>query len=83
MLLLGWGGICLVFLALGIVTPIEMRYHFAAFPMLAVAAAFACSWAWRSPVAVRLAISALVVAGVWDGVAQWLWAMTTYARMVR
>ena len=83
LLLLGWGGISLVFLALGILTPIEMRYHFAAFPMLAVAAAFACSWAWRSPVAVRLAISALVVAGVWDGVAQWLWAMTTYARLVR
>ena len=64
-------------------TPIEMRYHFAAFPALAIAAAFACSWAWRSHAAVRLAIAALVVAGVWDGVAQWGWAMSTYARLVR
>jgi hypothetical protein len=83
LLLVGWASICLVFLAVGIVTPIEMRYHFAAFPALAIAAAFGCSWAWRSGAMVRLAMSALVVAGVWDGVAQWLWAMTTYARIVR
>jgi hypothetical protein len=83
LLLLGWAGICLVFLVVGILTPIEMRYHFAAFPALAIAAAFACSWAWRGRVAARLAISALFVAGMWDGVAQWLWAMSTYARMVR
>lgn len=83
LLLLGWASICLVFLVVGILTPIEMRYHFAAFPALAIAAAFACSWAWRSHAAVRLAISALVVAGVWDGIAQWLWAMSTYARLVR
>jgi hypothetical protein len=83
LLLLGWAGICLVFLVVGILTPIEMRYHFAAFPALAIAAGFACSWAWRSGVAVRLTSAALVFAGVWDGVAQWLWAMTDYARMVR
>jgi hypothetical protein len=32
---------------------------------------------------VRVAIAALVVASVWDGVSQWMWALTTYARMVR
>jgi hypothetical protein len=83
LLLLGWVGTCLVFLVLGIMTPIEMRYHFAAFPALAICAAFACSWALRSHVAIRLAMSALVVAGVADGVSQWLWALSTYARIVR
>jgi hypothetical protein len=83
LLLLGWAGICLVFLFAGIATPIEMRYHFAAFPALAIAAAFASSWAWRSGLAARVAISVLLAAGVWDGIAQWLWALSTYARMVR
>ena len=83
LLLLGWAGICVFFLLLGMLTPVDMRYQFAAFPALAIAAAFACSWAWRSGGAARFAISALLVAGVWDGVAQWLWAMTTYARLVR
>jgi hypothetical protein len=84
LLLVGWTGICLTFLILGILTPVEMRYHFAAFPALAIAAAFACSWAWRSrQPAIRIALSALLVAGVWDGVSQWIWAMTTYARLVR
>jgi len=83
LLLVAWAGISLGFLVLGVLTPIEMRYHFAAFPALAIAAGFACSWAWRAPVAVRLAMSALLIAGVWDGVAQWLWALTTYARLVR
>ena len=82
LLLLGWAGTCFAFLAIGIVTPIQLRYHFAAFPALAIAAAFACSWAWRSRVAVRLAMVALVVAGLSDGVTQWLWALSTYARMV-
>ena len=50
---------------------------------LAIAAAFACSWGWQRGGAARFAMSALLVAGVWDGVAQWIWAMTTYARMVR
>jgi hypothetical protein len=83
LLLLGWAGICVFFLLLGMLTPVDLRYQFAAFPALAIAAAFACSWAWRSGGAARFAISALLVAGVWDGVAQWLWAMTTYARLVR
>ncbi len=82
LLLLGWAGVCLVFLVIGIVTPIQMRYHFAAFPALAIAAAFACSWAWRHGVAFRVAIGALLIAGVWDGIAQWSWAMSTYARLV-
>ena len=83
LLLLGWAGICIVFLFAGIVTPIEMRYHFAAFPALAIAAAFAFSWAWRNGLATRVAILVLLLAGVWDGVAQWLWALSTYARQVR
>jgi len=84
LLLLAWSNICLVFLVVGILTPIEMRYHFAAFPALAIAAAFACSWAWRSrQPAIRVAMSALLLAGVWDGISQWIWGMTTYARLVR
>jgi hypothetical protein len=83
LLLLGWAGTCFVFLAIGIVTPIEMRYHFAAFPALAITAAFACSWAWRRSVAIRLAMCALIAAGLWDGISQWLWALSTYARVVR
>jgi hypothetical protein len=83
LLLVGWAGICVVFLGVGILTPVEMRYHFAAFPALAIAAGFACSWAWRGGAAARVAVSALLVFGVWDGIAQWLWALSTYAKLVK
>ena len=82
LLLAGWAGICLVFLVIGIVTPIQMRYHFAAFPVLAIAAGFASAWAWRNSIAFRVAIAVLLIAGIGNGIAQWLWALSTYARLV-
>ena len=44
--LLGWTTSCLVFFAIGILTPVDMRYYLAAIPAVAVAAAAGASWMW-------------------------------------
>ena len=77
----GLGGICLVFLALGILTPIEIAIT-SPLPMLAVAAAFACSGrgAALSRFGSRSRRSSSPACGM---ACAWLWAMTTYARIVR
>ena len=71
-LLLAWTGTSVVFLAMGILTPIEMRYHFAAFPALAIAAAFACAWAWRGGVLLRVAATLVLGMGAWQGMSRWM-----------
>ena len=43
----GWTLSCVLFLAIGIVTPVDMRYYLAAVPVLAIAAGFGAAWAWR------------------------------------
>jgi hypothetical protein len=42
----GWALSCLLFLAIGIVTPVDMRHYLAAVPALAIAAACGATWAW-------------------------------------
>ena len=42
----GWTLACLAFLALGILTPVDMRYYLAALPALAIAAGCGAAWAW-------------------------------------
>jgi hypothetical protein len=37
---------CLLFLALGVLTPVDMRYYLAELPALAIAAGFGAAWAW-------------------------------------
>ena len=44
--LAGWTLSCLVFLAIGILTPVDMRYYLAAVPVLAIAAGYGAAWAW-------------------------------------
>ena len=44
--LLGWTISCLVFFAIGILTPVDMRYYLAAIPAVAVAGAAGASWMW-------------------------------------
>lgn len=45
--LAGWTASCLLFLAIGILTPVDMRYYLAAVPALAVAAGYGAAWAWN------------------------------------
>ena len=45
--LAGWTASCLLFLVIGILTPVDMRYYLAAVPALAIAAGYGAAWAWR------------------------------------
>jgi cytochrome c oxidase assembly factor CtaG len=44
--LAGWTLSCVLFLAIGIVTPVDMRHYLAAVPVLAIAAGFGAAWGW-------------------------------------
>ena len=44
----GWAAACILYLVIGIVTPVDMRYYLAAIPALAVAGAAGASWLWSS-----------------------------------
>jgi hypothetical protein len=70
-LLAGWIGACVLFQLLGVVTPVQMRTFFALFPALAVAAAFACAWAWRGGRVSRACVVLVCGVGAWLGVVQW------------
>ena len=57
--ILGWAVACLAFLALGIATPVDMRYYLMSVPAVAIAAAAGASWMWARrgaarPVAIAL-----------------------------
>jgi hypothetical protein len=43
----GWILACLAFLALGVLTPVDMRYYLAALPAVAIAAGAGAAWAWN------------------------------------
>ena len=45
--LAGWALSCLLFLAIGIVTPVDMRHYLAAVPVLAITAGYGATWAWN------------------------------------
>ena len=76
LLLLAWAGTSVVFLVVGILTPIDLRYHFAAFPALAVAAGFTCAWAWQHGIVPRAAAALMIGAGAWEGISQWMRALS-------
>jgi hypothetical protein len=42
----GWTLACLVFVVLGIVTPVDMRSYLALLPAVAIAAGYGAAWAW-------------------------------------
>jgi hypothetical protein len=71
-----WAGVCLLFVILGVLSPMEFRYHFAFFPLLALAAAYACGWAWRERMAFRAAALVMMSLGVWAGIRQWVWVLS-------
>jgi hypothetical protein len=43
----GWTVSCVIFLAIGIVTPVDMRYYLAAVPVVAIAAGYGAAWGWN------------------------------------
>jgi hypothetical protein len=73
----GWILSCLVFLVIGILTPVDMRYYLASVPALAIAAGFGAAWAWsgrRSHAMLwRVAAGVLLAAAISTGVRSW-WA---------
>jgi len=74
----GWILSCLVFLVIGILTPVDMRYYLASVPALAIAAGFGAAWAWsggRQSHAMlwRVAAGVLLAAAISTGVHNW-WA---------
>jgi len=75
-LLVAWGGASLVFTVIGLVTPLELRYHFAAFPAVAILGALGWSWAWRRSLPFKLAAALVLAAAVWVGLRQWMAMLT-------
>ncbi|MGH9408074.1 MAG: hypothetical protein ACRD1V_01315, partial [Vicinamibacterales bacterium] len=71
--LAGWMVGCGLFLIVGIVTPVDMRYYLAAIPAIALLAAAGAAAAWRRDVLWRAVSIALLTGTVIVGVARW-WA---------
>ena len=67
----GWGLSCLLFLALGILTPVDMRYYLAAIPAVAFAAAMGGSIAWAAGGISRIIAAALLATSAIVGVRAW------------
>lgn len=72
----GWMLSCLVFLLIGILTPVDMRYYLASLPALSVAGGLGAAWAWSGragsrQVAWRVAAGVLLAAAISTGVQGW------------
>lgn len=67
----GWGFACALFLAIGVLTPLDMRYYLAIIPALALLAAAGASWWWNVGGAARALAAALLAWIVWVGVMTW------------
>jgi hypothetical protein len=70
----GWGLCCLAFLALGVLTPVDMRYYLAAIPALAVTAASGAAFLWFRKGAARALAMGLLAWIVWTGTER-LWTI--------
>jgi hypothetical protein len=66
-----WTAACLLFLALGVLTPVDMRYYLAAIPAVAVGAASGASGLWSAGGRQRLAGALLLAGVVWIGMSTW------------
>ncbi len=71
-----WIGSCAAFLALGVLTPIDMRYYLAVLPAVAIAAGYGTAWAWndastRQRGAYRLAAAVCLAAAISTGFQHW------------
>jgi hypothetical protein len=69
----GWALACLAFMALGIVTPVDMRYYLAAIPAVAICAGIGASAGWSAGGYARIASVVLLFWAVVQGVSGW-WA---------
>ncbi len=67
----GWILTCGLFLVLGILTPVDMRYYLAAIPALALFAAVAGSIAWTSGGPPRIVAVALLAGTVFVALDAW------------
>ena len=67
----GWGAACLLFLVIGILTPVDMRYYLAALPVIALLASAGASSGWAAGGRIRVVTSAVLAWTVWVGVRTW------------
>ncbi len=66
-----WTISCAAFLALGVLTPVDMRYYLAAIPIVAIAAAIAASAGWAAGGTARMVSAVLLAWCVFTGVHNW------------
>src|SRR4029077_10198529 len=74
--LAGWTASCVIFMVIGILTPVDMRYYLAAVPALAIAAGCGAAWAWNGASrpgrrAWRIAAAILLAETVSSGFTSW------------
>jgi hypothetical protein len=67
----GWAAACLLFLVVGILTPVDMRYYLAALPVVAILASAAATQGWAARGTIRVATAVLLVWTAWLGVRTW------------
>ena len=67
----GWTLACLAFLALGILTPVDMRYYLASIPAIAIAGAAGLRFLWERGTGGRVAAGALAALALADGARTW------------
>ncbi len=73
----GWLGACVAFLVLGVLTPVDFRYYYAAMPVVALLAARGLVWLWRYGPSSRAAAGILAGGGALIGVNNWLRVLGT------
>jgi hypothetical protein len=71
----GWTLGCVLFLVLGILTPIDMRHYLAAVPLVGIVAAAGASSLWRRAGLARYGAVLLLAWAVHAGIASWLGAL--------
>ena len=70
----GWSAACVLFLIVGVATPVDMRYYLAALPVIALFASVGASSGWAAGGQLRIVTTALLAWTVWTGVRTW-WRM--------
>jgi hypothetical protein len=67
----GWGLACVLFLVLGVLTPVDMRYYLTIIPALALWGGVGGAEWWRAGPPWRAAAALLLAWAVWIGVGTW------------
>jgi len=67
----GWAAGCLLFLIVGILSPVDMRYYLAAIPVVALVAAIGASAAWAAGGAARNVAALLLAWTLVEGLRVW------------